>query len=497
MAGLPTIHDCKIVASLPTEAEEKEVKFYDERTGEALETSEVYKGREKELTKMESFNVKNDITYAEAKAKGLRLVRSRWIDTAKEIDGKPGVRSRLLAQEVNTYKREDVSMGTPPMRVRRAIISHAATAKPGEKRSRKLVARYDVSVAFFHADNSEKIAVIPPASEGTPDIVWELNKAMNGTREASRQWGVKIRKVKTADGFEELLLCPNTYYKKAADLCLSCHGDDFLASGEKEELDALDKLMAENYEVKILPRIGDPRHGGEVTEGRHLGRVIRWTEEGFTWEGDPKYSPQVIEELGLKGCKGVDTPASKSTGIGVRNAECELDRERAEKFRRVAGTILYMSVDRPSLQYAASELAEGMSKPLEIHWLRLKRIGKYIAKYPIEKWHFEYQEAPKVLEGFSDSDWATNRWNRRSVSWTFQRFGKHLIDSCCGRQSLIALSSGEAEFYAMVKTAAEGKLTKAILEHFGWEVKHRVLSDSSAARSIAQREADVASTSRS
>ena len=235
------------------------MKFYDERTGEALETSEVYKGRDKELTKMESFNVKNDITYAEAKAKGLRLVRSLWIDPAKELDGKPRVRSRLVAQEVNTYKREDVSMGTPPMRVHRAIVSHAATARPGQKQSRKLVARCDVSVAF-----------------------WELNKAMNGTREASRQWGVKIRKVKTADLFEELLLCPNTYYKKAADLCLSCHGDDFLASGEKEELDALDKLMAENYEVKILPRIGDPRHGGEVTEGRHLGRVIRWAEEGFT-----------------------------------------------------------------------------------------------------------------------------------------------------------------------------------------------------------------------
>ena len=93
-------------------------------------------------------------------------------------------------------------------------------------------------------------------------------------------------------------------------------------------IDALDKLMAENYEVKILPRIGDPRHGGEVTEGRHLGRVIRWTEEGFTWESNPKHSPQVIEELDLKGCKGVDTQASKSTGIGVRNAECELDRCR-------------------------------------------------------------------------------------------------------------------------------------------------------------------------
>ena len=83
------------------------------------------------------------------------------------------------------------------------------------------------------------------------------------------------------DGFEELLLCPNTYCKKEADLYLSCHGDDFLASGEKEELDALDKLMAENYEEKILPRIGNPRYGGEVSEGCRLGRLIRWTEEGF------------------------------------------------------------------------------------------------------------------------------------------------------------------------------------------------------------------------
>ena len=72
------------------------------------------------------------------------------------------------------------------------------------------------------------------------------------------------------------------------------------------------------------------------------------------------------------------------------------------------------------------------------------------------------------------------------MSLTYQRFGKHLIDCCCG-QSLVALSSGEAEFYAMVKTAAEGKLTHAILEHFGWRTKHAVLSDSSAARSLAQR----------
>ena len=179
IAGLPTLHECAV---------------YDERTGEALhDEDQVKEGRAKEMKQMETFGVKSDISYQGAKAKGLRLVRSRWVDTAKEINGKPGVRSRLVAQEVNTYKREDVSMGTPPLRVHRAVISHAATAKPGQSVSKKLVARYDVSVAFFHAENSERCR--PPASEGTPDTIWELRKAMNGTREASRQWGTKIRKV--------------------------------------------------------------------------------------------------------------------------------------------------------------------------------------------------------------------------------------------------------------------------------------------------------------
>ena len=90
------------------------------------------------------------------------------------------MRSRLVAQEVNIYKREDASIGLPPMRIHRAIVSHAAIAKPIQKRNRKLVARYNISVAFFHADNSEKKAKIPPASEGTPDIVWKFNKAITG-----------------------------------------------------------------------------------------------------------------------------------------------------------------------------------------------------------------------------------------------------------------------------------------------------------------------------
>ena len=54
-------------------------------------------------------NVKTDITWEEARRRGLKIVRSRWVDGWKTIDGDPrGVRSRCVAQEVNTSPREDV-----------------------------------------------------------------------------------------------------------------------------------------------------------------------------------------------------------------------------------------------------------------------------------------------------------------------------------------------------------------------------------------------------
>ena len=46
----------------------------------------------------------------------------------------------------------------------------------------------------------------------------------------------------------------------------------------------------------------------EVQEGRVLNRVIRWTDEGMTYEADPRQHEKLISELGLEGAKAVVTP---------------------------------------------------------------------------------------------------------------------------------------------------------------------------------------------
>ena len=65
--------------------------------------------------------------------------------------------------------------------------------------------------------------------------------------------------------------------------------------------------------------------------------------------------------------------------------------------------------------------------------------------------------------------------------------GTHLIRTWSSTQKIIALSSGEAEYYGMVRGGAEAMGTRNILEDMNIERKIRLLEDSSAAKGIAER----------
>ena len=66
-------------------------------------------------------------------------------------------------------------------------------------------------------------------------------------------------------------------------------------------------------------------------------------------------------------------------------------------------------------------------------------------------------------------------------------FGGHCIKTYSQTQETIALSSGESEFYGIVKVATMGLRMKGLMEDLGIEVGVQVNTDSSAAKSIASR----------
>ena len=194
IGGLPTLHEGELLCNISVEVSNYE-NVFDEKTDEHLEPEEVKWGVETELNQMNDFQVKYDITPQEGKLWGLKVIKSRWVYTRKPKPGNPkAVRARCVAQEHNIYKREDVSQATPPLKINRMVVSFAATGPAGGGPNKKLIGRWDISVAFFHAPSTQKLAVVPPNDINNGKL-WFLPDAMNGTREASKQWGEQVRQV--------------------------------------------------------------------------------------------------------------------------------------------------------------------------------------------------------------------------------------------------------------------------------------------------------------
>ena len=62
-----------------------------------------------------------------------------------------------------------------------------------------------------------------------------------------------------------------------------------------------------------------------------------------------------------------------------------------------------------------------------------------------------------------------------------------VVKSWSSTQATVAQSSGEAEYYALVRAAAEGLGVQSIMRELGWDAKVRIWADAAAAKSIASR----------
>ena len=66
-------------------------------------------------------------------------------------------------------------------------------------------------------------------------------------------------------------------------------------------------------------------------------------------------------------------------------------------------------------------------------------------------------------------------------------YGKHCIRSYSSTQAIIALSSGEAEYYGCVKASSVSLGMRAMYQDFGQTVRINVNTDASTAKAIAMR----------
>ena len=76
----------------------------------------------------------------------------------------------------------------------------------------------------------------------------------------------------------------------------------------------------------------------------------------------------------------------------------ELSKTEAKSYRSIAARCIYLSSDRPDLQFAVKEACREMSVPTASSWSKLVRIAKYLKLKPRVVWKFDFQLMPAVLD---------------------------------------------------------------------------------------------------
>ena len=116
----------------------------------------------------------------------------------------------------------------------------------------------------------------------------------------------------------------------------------------------------------------------------------------------------------------------------------------------------YLAQDRTDIAFAVKELCRTMSRPSESDWQALKRLGRYLIDKVRVVTKYKYQETANILTLWVDTDYAGCTKTRKSTSGGVVLLGSHHLKGWSVTQSVVALSSGEAEYYGIVQGASVG-----------------------------------------
>ena len=174
------------------ECENDEESYVDDVNGGFLDPEMVREARVEELAGYLAMQVCCRVPVAERASH--RVIKTRWVDTNKGDERSPEIRCRLVAKEVkkrNNTEEESANFfaSTPHLEAVKFLISVAMTKRVSRHNRPLKLSFIDVKKAHLCCEVLRELYVerLLEANE-PPDIVWRLQRAMYGTRDAAATW---------------------------------------------------------------------------------------------------------------------------------------------------------------------------------------------------------------------------------------------------------------------------------------------------------------------
>lgn len=160
-------------------------------------------------------------------------------------------------------------------------------------------------------------------------------------------------------------------------------------------------------------------------------------------------------------CKPVKSPLPHRTTLVPGTSE-DIEEAKDLPYQSLVGSLGWIaSTTRPDITYAVSQLGRYNSAWTVLHWTAAKHVLRYLRG--TQDLGISYDGSSPDLTAYSDSDFSQCPITRRSVSGFVVMYGGGPVSWRSSRQSVVALSTNEAEYMAASECAKHLIWVKAFL----------------------------------
>jgi hypothetical protein len=330
----------------------------------------------------------------------------------------------------------------------------------------------DISNAYLNGE-LRNVDVFMQQPEGfmerDPSWVAHLLKGLYSLKQGGREWFKRLEEVLLELGFHRIRSDASVFVweKDGVKVIVPVFVDDItLASKSKAKISELKVQLAQRFKLRDLGATSFLL-GVEITRER-AKRTLHLSQR--------KYASELLQRFGFADCSPVSTPLDPGTRLDL--SQCPQTPEDVEFMRdkpyvSAVGALMYLAIaTRPDIAHAVGVLCRFMANPGPAHWKAAKHLFRYLRGTTDQR--LTYAPDPSSQELFttySDADHGGNPDNGRSTSGFVVKMGTGAVSWMSRLQSVVALSTTEAEFIAAVSAGQEIVWMRSFLSELGYSMR--------------------------
>jgi hypothetical protein len=227
----------------------------------------------------------------------------------------------------------------------------------------------DVKNDFLHGDLQEEGYMEQPpgyVDQTHLNLVCKSKKALYDLKQAPRAWLNKIGEYFVTSGFQTSNANFSLSVKKTNHgiVVIVIYVDDLIITRDSNvNISHLNKLLKQEFEMKDL---GELRY--------FLGIEVIQSPKGI-WLLQRQYALNKLSEYGMTRCKPISIPLEQNVKLSANEGDLVED---TTMYKRIVGSLIYMTITKPHLNYAVKVVSQFMQTSRKPNLDVVRRIRRYI-----------------------------------------------------------------------------------------------------------------------